>query len=154
MSAARITTIAGEIKSLIAGMTTAGGYHYTWGTLNQPDDARISAYPCAYIQYKTENAVDGIAGLYGMQNAEFTISVDYKITPTLTEQPEFTAGSALDKALADLCAVFSANSTGHLPLSQEAVISFKSSEKIANNRGLAHRPTQLVTKWNIYYHQS
>jgi hypothetical protein len=154
MSNARITDIAAEIKSMIAGMTTAGGYHYTWGTINQPDDARVSAYPSAVIRYKTESAVDGIAGLYGMQEAEFTISVDYKITPVLTTQPEFTADGALDSALADLCKLFTMNSSGLLPLTGEAVISFKSSEKTNNNRGLSYRPTQLITKWKVFFHNS
>jgi hypothetical protein len=152
---ARITTIAGEIATLISGMTTAGGYNYTWGTINQADRARVSSYPCALIRYNTESAVDGIAGLYGMQNAEFVISVDYKITPSVTVQPEFTADAALDNALADLLKLFSLNSTGYLPLSQEAVLSFKSSEKIPDKqRGNTYHPVTLVTKWNCYYHNS
>ena len=154
MTIARITTVAAEIKSMIAAMTTTGGYYYSWGTLNKSNAALVASYPCADIRYKTESAADGIAGLYGMQNAEFTISVDYKIAMTLTEQPEYTADAALDKALADLCSCFAANNTGLLPLSKEAVIEFKGSEKIYNNRGNAYRPVQLVTKWNVFYHNT
>lgn len=154
MTTARITTIAGEIKTLIGGMTTAAGYAYTWGTMNEHDAARVSAYPCAVIRYKTEGAVDGIAGLYGMQNAEFIITVDYKIAPTLTVQPEQTADAALDSALADLLRLFSLNNTGYLPLSGEAFLSFKSSDKIVNGRGLSYRPVQLKTVWNLFYHNS
>jgi len=151
---ARATTIAGEIATLIGGMTTAGGYNYNWGTINQADRARVSTFPSAVIRYNTETAVDGIAGLYGMQNAEVTISVDYRITPTLTVQPEMTADSALDNCLADLSRLFSANNTGYLPLSKEAVLSFKSSEKVADKRGNTYHPTQLVTKWELFYHNS
>jgi hypothetical protein len=154
MAAARITTVAGEIATLIGGMTTAGGYHFTWGTINEHDAAHSRSYPCALIRYKTEGAVDGIAGIFGMQNAEFTITVDYKITPTLTVQPEITADASLDSALADLLRLFSINNTGYLPLSGEAFFSFKSSEKLSNPQGNTYRPVQLVTKWNLYYHNS
>jgi hypothetical protein len=150
--AARITTVAAEIATLIGGMTTANGYNYTWGTMNEPDAAHSRSYPCALIRYKTEGAVDGIAGLYGMQNAEFTITVDYKITPSVTIQPEITADAALDLALADLLRLFSLNNTGYLPLSGEAFLSFKSSEKVSNTKGNTYRPVQLVTKWNLFYH--
>jgi hypothetical protein len=151
---ARATTISGEIATIISGMTTVGGYNYTWGTINQADRARVSAYPCALIRYNTETAVEGINGLYGFQEAEVIISVDYRITPTLTVQPEITADSALDMALADLIKVFGANNTGYLPLSKEAVLSFKSSEKIPDKRGNTYHPTSLVTKWNLFYHNS
>lgn len=151
---ARITTIAAEIATLIGGMKTSDGYTFTWGTINQADRARVSSYPCALIRYNTESAVDGIAGLYGMQNAEFVISVDYKITPTVTVQPEITADAALDSALADLLRLFSLNNTGYLPLSKEAVLSFKSSEKIPDKRGNTYHPVSLVTKWNCFYHNS
>lgn len=149
---ARATTIAAEIASLIGAMTTGGGYNYTWVTVNKYDRAQISSFPSALIRYNTETAVDGIAGLYGMQNAEVTISVDYRITPTLTVQPEITADSSLDKALADLLRLFSLNNTGYLPLSGEAVLTFVSSEKIADKRGNTYHPTSLLTKWNLFYH--
>lgn len=154
MAAARITTIAGEIKTLIGAMTTAGGYNYNWGTMNEPDAAHPRTYPCALIRYKTEGAVEGIAGLYGMQNAEVTITVDYKITPTVTIQPEITADANLDSALADLLRLFGLNNVGYLPLSGEAFLSFKSSEKVNNTTGHTYRPVQLVTKWNLFYHNS
>lgn len=152
--AARITTVAAEIASLIGGMNTTGGYNFTWGTINEHDAAHSRAYPCALIRYKTEGAVDGIAGLYGMQNAEFTITVDYKITPSVTIQPEITADASLDSALADLLRLFSLNNTGYLPLSGEAFLSFKSSEKVSTRTGNTYRPVQLVTKWNLFYHNS
>jgi hypothetical protein len=150
--AARITTVAAEIKSLIGAMTTTAGYNYNWGTMNQHDAALVTAYPCALIRYKTEGAVDGIAGLFGMQDAEFTITVDYKITPTLTIQPEITADAALDSALADLLRLFGLNNTGYLPLSGEAFLSFKSCEKISIGTGNIYRPVQLKTVWNLFYH--
>jgi hypothetical protein len=152
--AARITTVAAEIASLIGAMNTTGGYNFTWGTINEHDAAHSRAYPCALIRYKTEGAVDGIAGLYGMQNAEFTITVDYKITPSVTVQPEITADASLDNALADLLRLFSLNNTGYLPLSGEAIFSFKSAEKVNNPKGNTYRPVQLLTKWNLFYHNS
>ena len=154
MTTARITTVAAEIATLIGGMTTAGGYHYNWGTINEHDAAHSRTYPCALIRYKTEGAVGGISGLCGMQNAEFTISVDYKINPTLTVQPEITADASLDSALADLLRLFGLYSVGYLPLSGEAFLSFKSSEKTSITTGNTYRPVQLVTKWNLYYHNS
>jgi hypothetical protein len=78
--------------------------------------------------------------------------VDYKITPSVTIQPEITADAALDLALADLLRLFSLNNTGYLPLSGEAFLSFKSSEKVSNTKGNTYRPVQLVTKWNLFYH--
>lgn len=151
---ARATTIAGEIATIIGGLTTTGGYIYNWGTINRADRALVTSFPSAVIRYNTEEAVGGIAGLYGMQNCEVVISVDYRITPTLTVQPEMTADAALDNALADLLRAFSLNNTGYLPISKEAVLTFKSSEKVRDARGNTYHPTSLVTKWNLYYHNS
>jgi hypothetical protein len=152
--AARLTTIAGEIGTLIDAMTTTGGYNYNWPAVNEVDAARMGTFPNAIVRYKTTEASGGVAGLYGMQDAEFVIEVHYKITPSTTTKPEFTANAALDNALADLIRLFSLNVTGYLPLSQEAVLSFKSSEKVDNNNQSTYMPTKLVTRWNCFYHSS
>lgn len=154
MADARITTIAAEIKTLIDAMSVAGGYHYNWATPNEPDKALQPAFPVANIRYYNETAADGINGIYGMQNAEFTITVDYKITPSATVKPEYTADAILDNCLADLRKLFQAQVGGYLPLSGEAVLTFKSSEKVVSSRGNTFRPVQLVTKWNCFYHNS
>lgn len=153
MADARLTTIAGEVKTLIDSMTVVGGYHYDWSELNETDAAQRTAWPSAVIRYKTCDAdSSSINALYGFANAEFTIECDYKITPSTTDKPEFTADGKLDSAFADLMKLFTQNNTGLLPLSKEAVITFKNSEKVDNKNQSTYRPTKLVTKWNVFYH--
>jgi hypothetical protein len=106
------------------------------------------------IEYRSEEAVDGIDGLYGFVNAEFTITVDNNITLSTTTHPWLTANEALDKCLSDLLKLFRGNNTGYLPISGEAVISYKSSEKVKVTRQNSHSPVKLVTVWNVMYHNS
>lgn len=148
---ARLTDIAGEIKTIIDALTVAGGYNYNWSTFNETDRALVTTFPLAIIRYTTDEAVDGIAGLYGMHNAEFEITVEETITPSATVKPEFTADAALDKALADLVKAFTQNNTGYFPITGQSLLSYKSSEKIKSTRGSTYRPVKLVTKWNAFY---
>jgi hypothetical protein len=153
--AARITTIAGEIATLIDGMTTAGGYNYNWSQLNEPDKAHQKTWPSAVVRYRKFSRADGIEALYGMYNAEIIITVENKITPSTTVKPEFTADAALDNCLADLTKLFGANSiTGYFPLSKEAFISFVSAEKINTSRNDTYFPTKLETVWNVFFHNT
>lgn len=149
---ARLTDVAAEIKTIIDALSTVGGYNYNWTTPNETDLALTSAFPLAIIRYKNDEAVDGIAGLYGMHNAEFEITVENSITPSATTKPEFTADAVLDKALADLIKAFTQNNTGYFPLTGQSLLSYKSSEKINNTRGSTFRPVKLVTKWTCFYH--
>jgi hypothetical protein len=151
---ARLTDIASEIKTIIDSLTVAGGYNYNWSTFNETDKALVTTFPLATIRYTTDEAVDGIAGLYGMHNAEFLIEVEMTITPSATVKPEFTADAALDKCLADLCLKFRINNTGYFPLTGQSLLSYKSSEKIKNTRGSTYRPVKLVTKFNCFYHNN
>jgi hypothetical protein len=149
-----MTTIAGEIKTLIDGMTVLGGYYYDWSNINEPDSALKTTWPSAVIRYNKETAADGtIPSLYGFQNCEITIEVEGKISPSTTVKPEFTADGYFDNALSDLISVLSlTNNTGYMPLSGEAVISFVSSEKIKSKRGDTYHPSKLITTWNVFYH--
>jgi hypothetical protein len=153
--AARITTITGEIATLIDGMTTAGGYNYNWSQLNEPDKALQTSWPSAIVRYRKFSKADGIEGLYGMCNAEITITIDQKITPSASVKPEFTADAALDNCLSDLMKLFGTNSiTGYFPLSKEAFLSFVSAEKINTQRNDTFFPTKLETVWNCYFHNT
>lgn len=151
---ARITTIAGEIKSIIDALTTTGGYNYNWSTFNETDRALITTFPLAIIRYKSDAAADGIAGYYGFSNAEFEITVENTITPSATVKPEFTADEVLDKALSDLMTAFTQNTLGYFPVSGQSFLSYKSSEKVTNTRGNTYRPVKLITKWNCFYHSN
>ena len=157
MANPRIYNIIQEIESLIDSMTIVGGYNYDWPRPSDyTDRARYSTFPASFVRYKSERiAESNIAVLYGFQNAEILIEIEYKITPGTSVNPKFTADLYLDKALADLRKLFrQSDASGYLPLSGEAVMSFVSSEKEDIERNDSHRPVKLITTWDVFYHNS
>ena len=147
-----MTTIASEIASIIDAMSVVGGYNFNWSNLNEPDSASKTTWPSAIIRYNNEKpAYDTIPAIYGFHNCEVVIEVEYKITPSTTVKPEFTADAGLDMCLTDLRKAFGRGSTGYLPISGSTVLTFISSEKIRNTRADTYKPVKLVTTWNCFY---
>lgn len=150
----RLTQIAAEIKTLIGSMTIAGGYYNNWGSINKIDAALATAWPRAEISYELQEAGGDLSHYYGMLNAEFTIEVEPKIIPSGTVNSVLDVNAYMDTALADLIKLFFQNN-GYLPLSGEAVVTFKSAERERDlAAGDVFRPGKLVTKWNVHYHNS
>jgi hypothetical protein len=155
---ARLTTLMAEIKSAIAAMTTVGGYNLNWssGLGNEPDASLLSATQETvnyHVMYGEEENGDDI-GKYGMSNIEVIIEVTPKIAPSATANPLVTADSYLDSALADLRKCFLQNNTGWLPLTKEAVLTYKTATREVNKRETNYMPKKLITTWNLYYHNT
>jgi hypothetical protein len=153
--ATRLTQIAAEIKTMIEGMTIAGGYYNNWGDCNILDAALRKNWPHAFISYQLQQPGTDLSHYYGMLNAEFTIEVEPKIVPSGTVNSVLDSDAYMDTVLADLVRLFLTNTDySYLPLSGEAVMSFKEATRQNLRNGDVFRPGKLITKWNVHYHNS
>jgi hypothetical protein len=81
---ARLTSIATQLSTILAGLTTANGYSFDFGSINEADPA-LQSFPSAIITYTDEvNAFGRGEGLsyYSYADAEFQIKVRCELSVT------------------------------------------------------------------------
>lgn len=148
-----LTTIEAAAKTLIEGMTTAGGYFYNWGDSNEPDHAKKDAYPNAEISITDESNQDEADAAHSLayaNRATLEISVYSKLT-TLDDNPDFKINENHNKALDDLKRLFGTeeNVSGTCNL-----ILYSGSTREQINTGSVIVTGRLITRWTVFYSQS
>lgn len=146
---ARLGDIAAELKTKLEAITTAAGYEITMGSVNEPDEARVT-YPMAEITYIAESPDSSkINDLYGFAETEFRIRIKSKLL-TVESSPVWAVDAEHDKVVAAMKKCFGINN-GALALAYNAVISYQGWEKEVHESGDVFVPGAVITRWNVRY---
>lgn len=151
--AGKLTEIIAGMKSLIETITTANGYEYDFGTINETDNVKRKE-PSAEITYDEETAISEASALYGFAIANITIKLRWS-TEKVEDEPFYAIDARLDSLLRDVKQVLLRSSTPNtLPIDDnECVIVYQGFTKELNENGDIFRPKSLLTRWTIKYQE-
>jgi hypothetical protein len=148
---ARLTSIATQLSTILAGLTTANGYSFDFGSINEADPA-LQSFPSAIITYTDEvNAFGRGEGLsyYSYADAEFQIKVRCELSVT-EGAPLHAIDAEYDTVVSAMKQAFAAI-LGVLPLDFEAVVSYRGFRKENDIGGDAFSPGSIITTWGVRY---
>lgn len=150
---ALLTDIESNMKSLIEGMTIAGGYNFDWGAANIEDEAQVVKFPSPLVfltDLRNQDDVDtGAHAQSYRQLSVFQIVVRGQISSE-SNTPNFAINPFHNDALDDLLKLFGNNYSIN---STCDVIFFRSMSRDIQRTGDRFRPTLLITNWDVYFQQ-
>jgi hypothetical protein len=145
----RIDQIALEIWRRLKSITTANGYAYNFGTINNWKYGNPS-YPMADITFESENMIDADLSHFGFAECEFKIKIKAAITST-QDIPTHAIDAEANKVLSDIKNEFR-EKLGRLQLIDEsATIRYDRSLREISPAGGAYIPGVLNTFWKVQY---
>jgi len=139
------------MASFIRGMRQ-GDYNYTWGTVNEPDEAK-QRFPSAEIRITSEISLDDPDGAWSqayMQECTYDIKVRMRLKKE-SNNPDFEMDTELNKALDDLKKVFGTNDMlGNKTCAQ---IMYRGMRRMQDRTGDILAPKHMITTWRVTYTQ-
>lgn len=148
-----ITDIENKAKTLIEGMTTAGGYNFDWGTVNE-FDMTLQTFPSAEIFITRIDNLDlsngGIHSNAYENEAFFEIRVRNQLS-TETNDPNRNINTEFNKALDDLLEVFGLHTAVQDAGAQYFM--FNGMRREYENQGDRFIPGVMITTWRARYSQ-
>jgi len=148
-----LSNIEAAMKTLIDGMTVAGGYNKTWGDSNEDDLAKKDAYPNAEIRLIDEENQDEIDGGFSSayaNRATFEVTVHDKLT-SVYDNPEYQINVELNKCLDDLKKLFGINY--HVSDTVNMIYYRGMVRDEPEKAGDIVVPRKMVTTWMVTYSQ-
>lgn len=153
MATDMLTLIEEGMKELIEGMSE-GAYFFTWGSVNEPDQAKQD-FPSAEIMLEAEENNDEEDGAWA---SAYDNTCTYVITVKARLPKESSAGlqvydihKELNQALSDLKKVFGNNYT--VGTNTCATIMYAGMEREFQPQGDILIPKRMITRWNVHYTQ-
>jgi hypothetical protein len=146
---ARLTSIASEIATKCATITTTNGYSANIGSINVEDEA-LQTYPSVDITYDSEEAAPSPHDIYSYADVEFQIVIRAKCAANVA-QPKKSVDEQLDNTLADLKKLFYVTLGNTLALTYNPVITYKGFTKEKYKSGDAFVAGAITSKWNVRY---
>ena len=150
---AMLNRIEDAIKNRILGMKK-GEYHYTWGSVNEPDQTK-QRLPSAEVRLVDETSLDDPDGAWSqayMQECTYEILVRARLDKEASI-PDFEIDKELNHALEDLKKAFGDDEKCNLGNSTCAVIMYRGMRRVKNVSGDTIVPKHMVTKWRVTYTQ-
>ena len=148
-----LTDIESNMKSLIEGMTIAGGYHFDWGGANIEDEAQVTVFPSPLVFLTDVRNLDDVdTGAHAQsyhQLATFQIVARGQLSSE-SNTPNFAINRLHNQALDDLLKLFGNNY--HINSTCD-IIFFRSMSRDIQRTGDRFRPTIMLTNWDVYYQQ-
>jgi len=146
-----LTTIRQTMALLIGGMTTATGYNFNWGAINNRNYA-IGNFPRAEIYCGEENIdeKDGVSSQDYTNDANFEIRVAGKLI-TSSVNPLFDIDNTFDMAIDDLKQLFGYNNNVSGTCTEIMYKGFKRTE--SSGSGDQFIPAKVTVRFKVTYSQ-
>jgi len=145
-----LTRIEHAMYDLIGGMRL-GTYNFDWGTVNQPDLAKVT-FPSALVVLEEEINMDEAGGAWSngyLNQAIYIITVRAKLNEE-KHIPIFEIDAELNKALDDLKKLFGSNYSVDGSCDR---IMYRGMRRNLERTGDLFVPKSMETRWNVEYTQ-
>lgn len=119
----RLTEIKTEIGALLSAITTANGFSFNFGTVNQPDRAKVVSFPSANIKLKSETPASDIAVHHGYDVCLIEIELFCRMSAVNTV-PLQSYDIDVDTVITAIKKKFRAN-LGSLPITGDGILRYK-----------------------------
>jgi hypothetical protein len=146
-----LTLIETGMADAIKGIRKADGFYFDWGTVNQPDQAKL-VYPSASIMLANETCQDNAGGSWDsayLQVAMYEIIVHTRLVEEKSV-PLFEINTELNKALYDLKKLFGKN---YNVSGACDTIMYQGCRRIKYQAGDIFVPKYMITNWRVMYTQ-
>jgi len=147
-----LTSIESAMATTLSGLTTGGGYHYTWGTANQDDKVLQDADVVAEIRLSNEDNMDepdGVDANSYLNSAYFEITVQTTMDD-LKAKPIWAINAYHNKAIDDLKRAFGINY--HLSDTCNSIM-YRSHDREILQNGDLFTPGKITSLWRVDYAQ-
>jgi hypothetical protein len=148
----RLSEIKTEIGALLSSITTTNGFSFNFGTINQPDEAKITAWPGGNIKIKSEIPVSDSGGLHGFDTCQIEIQIFGKMSAVYTI-PIHSIDEEYDIIIPAIKKKFHAT-LGSLPLTGNAVLRYKGFRKLPSQSGNVLSPDKLFIDCEVTYNSN
>lgn len=145
----RLTEIKTEIGALLTAITPANGFSFTFGTVNQPDRAKIATFPSANIMLMSELPASDIAAHHGYDVCLVEIEVFCRMS-AVNAVPLQSYDIDVDTVLSAIKKKFRAN-LGKLPITDDGVLRYKGWRRDDSVAGDVFSPYKIIVICEVLY---